>query len=352
MFFEAFHGGGPRSREDRVWMLAQLRRGLRSEHDLSLCRHRHVLLLLMSLHDSALADGPSKRASLAVLSAAAELPAGAAALLHDHGLPGWITNCCSRPSAPPDAAAPLLHLLQLLLRSEAAASMEPAQRVQCALALRAGWRLACGRRRGTEDEAPSAAQGLVATAGLARLGAASAEMLGMLLSAPGGGAALGALGARTLAEWLRCAAGEGCRAPLWTLGLLSAVSGAARGAEGGADAEGAAGEALAALRRDEAVVHLLEEGTRLLVDAAAQGGRPCRVARAVADWAALLGGCGRPAADGPAALPDAALRLRPRLGLALSELAASAGTPLDLATPLYREGAAEVARHLGPQGQG
>jgi hypothetical protein len=60
MFFITFHSGTPRHREERLWILQLLRLGLRTAADAALCAQRHVLQLVLSLHDSHLADAQAE----------------------------------------------------------------------------------------------------------------------------------------------------------------------------------------------------------------------------------------------------------------------------------------------------
>jgi hypothetical protein len=76
--------------------LQLLARSLRFPSDLTLLRQRHTLKLLPSLHDSPLADAPTRRACLAVLIAAARLPDGARALLEEYGTLAWIVSVAER----------------------------------------------------------------------------------------------------------------------------------------------------------------------------------------------------------------------------------------------------------------
>jgi hypothetical protein len=141
MFFEAFHGGGPRAREERIWLLQLLGRSLVCDADLVMYKRRHALQLLLSLHDSPLADMPTRRACVHVLLAAAAVPEGAAQLLHEHGLPAWLACTLGQPArAAAAATAGLLPsyaevLLRLLSSDEAAACLDGAQLVGCVRAL-------------------------------------------------------------------------------------------------------------------------------------------------------------------------------------------------------------------------
>ena len=77
MFFDAFHGGGSRAREERIWLLQLLARSTRTQADLKLLKRPHALQLVMSLHDSLLSDAPTRRACLSVLLSAARIHEGA-----------------------------------------------------------------------------------------------------------------------------------------------------------------------------------------------------------------------------------------------------------------------------------
>lgn len=96
MLFDAFHGGGARAREERIWILQLLGRAICSASDLAMLQRRHILQLVMSLHDSMLADAPTRRACVAVLVAAARIQEGATTLLLELGLAGWVSAACTR----------------------------------------------------------------------------------------------------------------------------------------------------------------------------------------------------------------------------------------------------------------
>lgn len=142
MFFECFHGGGPRAREERIWILHLLGRGMRTAADLAMCKHRHVLPLILSLHDSQLADAPTRRACVAVLTTVAEVAEGAAQLLCEHGVPAWIASNAMRESTTADVAPAYVALLLLLLRSAAAETIDLIVLIQVIIALRYVWELA------------------------------------------------------------------------------------------------------------------------------------------------------------------------------------------------------------------
>ena len=86
MFFDAFHGGGSRAREERIWLLQLLARSTRTQADLKLLKRPHALQLVMSLHDSLLSDAPTRRACLSVLLSAARIHEGARSLLIEYGV--------------------------------------------------------------------------------------------------------------------------------------------------------------------------------------------------------------------------------------------------------------------------
>ena len=165
MLFNALHGGGPRAREERIWLLQLVGRSLQTEEDLDMIRRRHALQLVMSLHDSPIADAPTRRACIALLSAAARIRAGAAALLLDHGISGWLAAVAHRMSATASggsgangsgsdgagafasssashitAVASLAALLLQLLSSEASRRLSAPQATLCARAVDALWR--------------------------------------------------------------------------------------------------------------------------------------------------------------------------------------------------------------------
>ena len=81
------------------------------------CRRRFVAELLMSLHDSPLADAQTRRSAMHALTAATHLPAYAKDLLNRAGEPGLLT-CI--------AACPVTHkrtqLLQQAIGTEGSAS--------------------------------------------------------------------------------------------------------------------------------------------------------------------------------------------------------------------------------------
>ena len=89
LFFSHFHSGAPSYRDDRLWLLSLLQQGLRTDLDEPLLEGRHVLQLILSLHDSHLADPATRRAALLVLLRAAERPALAEQLLRRHAVLGW-----------------------------------------------------------------------------------------------------------------------------------------------------------------------------------------------------------------------------------------------------------------------
>ena len=89
LFFSHFHSGSPSQYHDRLFLLSLLQQGLRTSLDDPLLDGRHVLQLVLSLHDSPLADPTTRRACLLVLLRAAERPALADALLSRHAVLGW-----------------------------------------------------------------------------------------------------------------------------------------------------------------------------------------------------------------------------------------------------------------------
>ena len=139
MFFATFHSGSPRQREERHWMLCVLRAGLRTEADESLCARRFVLQLILSFHDSHLADAGLRRACLGMLARAAELPEAAELLVHRHGVFAWIESLCNGPQ-PAEALSDQLGLLQRLLGSSGAGGWTAEALRQCGVALAAVWR--------------------------------------------------------------------------------------------------------------------------------------------------------------------------------------------------------------------
>ena len=112
-----------------------------SDADLVMYKRRHTLQLLLSLHDSPLADMPTRRACVHVLLAAAAVPEGAAQLLHEHGLPAWLACTLGQPArAAAAATAGLLPsyaevLLRMLSRDETATHLDGTQLVGCMRAL-------------------------------------------------------------------------------------------------------------------------------------------------------------------------------------------------------------------------
>ena len=198
MFFNAFHGGGPRAREERIWLLQLMSRALLSEADLAMCRHRHALQLILSLHDSPLADSPTRRACLGVLCAAARLPEGATALLHDHSIAGWIVSALSGTS-----------------RAAAAASGGAAPAFAALL-----WR-AVTRAHGVSLDGP---QLLLCTRALERIWhVSSLALAGEPTASDGRGVGGSRSGVRQQAEAARAV--EGCARLLLVIGLLPLAGG-------------------------------------------------------------------------------------------------------------------------------
>ena len=65
--------------------------------DEALCAKRHAVQLILSYHDSPMADAHTRRACVEVIVRAAELPSAAAALLMKHGILSWIVGHNERP---------------------------------------------------------------------------------------------------------------------------------------------------------------------------------------------------------------------------------------------------------------
>ena len=75
MFFASFHAGGERARDERLWSLALLRGGLRTDADAALVAKRHILQLLLAAHSSPICEAPQlRRATELVLQRAAGFP--------------------------------------------------------------------------------------------------------------------------------------------------------------------------------------------------------------------------------------------------------------------------------------
>ncbi len=111
--------------QERIWLLQLLSRSLHLPSDVAMLQKRHVLQLVMSLHDSVLADAPTRRACLGVLASAARVPEGANALLVDLGAAGWIAAASARQAltshsgGASSAAASTAPFASLLLALEA-----------------------------------------------------------------------------------------------------------------------------------------------------------------------------------------------------------------------------------------
>jgi len=128
-------------RQDRLWVLAMLNAGMHSDVDFLICERRHVLQLVISLHDSR-ADLLARRACLSLLQRLARLHPAAAQMLGPIGAPVWI---CDHLARDHEDIIGRSMLLLLLARSLSIKACGVQQIEQCAFATISLWRAMSGR---------------------------------------------------------------------------------------------------------------------------------------------------------------------------------------------------------------
>jgi len=370
MFFASFHAGGERARDERLWSLALLRGGLRTDADVALVAKRHILQLLLAAHSSPICEAPQlRRATELVLQRAAALPAAAERLAAAHGAFGWARLHLERlardggaAGARTDAVLRLLELCTRLVRAPSFARLPAHVGRQCGDACEAAWRVAAAAAADAAADADADSGGggglrPQTAVAFARLLAALATAADAADAADAPAAALGALSATT---WLgtfralrqaardRGAGGGGALGGhAWWLALLGDARRWRLDGAGGADAT-----ALADFAREGSEALWAAAPLHAVADAAdaavggngglVERGLPLRAARGWAAWlAAALRSSGAlraaVAADGACAAAVLRLRRWPH--------AAAAATPLRaLADPAWVAGVREVAR--------
>jgi len=168
MFFACFHSGRVTQREDRLWILALLHQGMRTDDDSTLCAGRHVLELVLGFHDASLADPQARRACLSLLLRAAGVPRGAEALLRRHGILPWIRLQC-RGGPPLGSLLGLLALLGKLVRAPGFGALSAGLQAESGNAaldvLHAAAAAQHARAEHNEQDARRLAEGVVAVLG-------------------------------------------------------------------------------------------------------------------------------------------------------------------------------------------
>ena len=91
-FLRLFHSREPNHAVERHWVLEVIRDGMRDEMDFSVAQKELFLKMLMTFHDSVLADGESKVLIRQVLLRAVSMEQPAFDLVKNHGLLTWISS--------------------------------------------------------------------------------------------------------------------------------------------------------------------------------------------------------------------------------------------------------------------